>query len=249
MQKISIILFASLLAASSFVVAANNDDAKSQTGGKKIVKWVDSKGVTQYGDKLPASEAGRNNAEMNTQGIVLKHNISIDKKTEVLDQQKLEKERKDKVLLDSYTSAEEIDLARDRNLQLDQAALQALTQQKINIAGRTARNNKTADSIRARKKPLPAYLVDELKLSKTEIANVDKQLAQRNLSMAATRAHYAEAKARFTALKQPTPVIDAAKSSDVSTNAVETPAAYMKTTSSNNAAITTPTGKTAVKSK
>ena len=42
--------------------------------GKKIVKWVDSKGVTHYGDKLPAQEAGRKNAEMNAQGMVLKQN-------------------------------------------------------------------------------------------------------------------------------------------------------------------------------
>ncbi len=118
----------------------------------KIVKWVDSKGVTQYGDKLPAQEAGRNNSEMNSQGIVLKQNNAVNKQNEVLEQQKLEKERKDKVLLASYTKAEEIDLARDRNLQMDEAALQALAPQKINVAGRLARNNKTAAAMQARKK-------------------------------------------------------------------------------------------------
>jgi Domain of unknown function (DUF4124) len=194
MQKISMIIILSLLAMSNIAAAE----------GKKIVKWVDSKGVTQYGDKLPASDAGRNNSEMNTQGMVVKKNVTTNKPNDLQDQQKLEQERKDKILLASYTKAEEIDLAKERNLELDKAALQALTQQKINITNRTARNNKLADGFKARKKPLPAYLIDELKLSKAEIANIDKQMAQRKLSMAATNARYAEEKTRFIALKQPT---------------------------------------------
>ncbi len=193
MQKISFILLVGLLAMSNLASAE----------GKKIVKWVDSKGVTQYGDKMPASEAGRNNAEMNTQGMVVKKNVAADKSNELQDQQKLAQERKDKILLASYTKVEEIDLAKERNLELDKAALQALGQQKINITNRTARNNKLADGFKAREKPMPAYLIDELKLFKTEIANIDKQLAQRKLSMAATSARYTEEKARFIALKQP----------------------------------------------
>jgi hypothetical protein len=194
MQKISMIIIFGLLAMSNIAAAE----------GKKIVKWVDSKGVTQYGDKLPASDAGRNNSEMNTQGMVVKKNVTTNKSNDLQDQQKLEQERKDKILLASYTKAEEIDLAKERNLELDKAALQALTQQKINITNRTARNNKLADGFKARKKPLPAYLIDELKLSKAEIANIDKQMAQRKLSMAATNARYTEEKTRFIALKQPT---------------------------------------------
>lgn len=193
MQKIISICAASMLLLS----------ATAHADGKKIVKWVDSRGITHYGDKLPAQEAGRNNSEMNNQGIVIKKNAVSDKKNDVIDQQKLEQERKEKILLASYTKPEEIDLARDRNLQLDQAALQALTQQKINIANRTTRNNKTAEAILARKKPIPPYLSDELKLAKTESANIDKQLAQRKLSMQATLRHYAEEKARFIALKYP----------------------------------------------
>lgn len=203
MQKIIYYLFASMLILSSTAYA----------DGKKIVKWVDSKGVTQYGDKLPAQEAGRNNSEMNSQGRVLKKNSAANQQNEALDQQKLEKERKDKILLASYTNADEIDLARDRNLQMDQAAVQALTQQKINTANRTARNNKTADMIRKRKKPLPPYLSDELRISKLEATNIDKQMAQRKLSMETTKARYAAEKARFIALKYPDGLPSAAPAS------------------------------------
>jgi uncharacterized protein YlaI len=172
----------------------------------KIVKWIDSNGVTHYGDKLPPQEAGRNNAEMNAQGMVLKRNNVTDKKSDVSDQQKLDQQRKDNILLASYTKDEEIDLARDRNMQMDQAALQALTQQKANIASRTARNNETAQSFRARNKPIPTYLSEEFKQSQAESARIEKQIAQRNLNMEATRKRYAEDKEKFIALKQPTNV-------------------------------------------
>ena len=192
MQKIISIFAASILVLSGAAYADG-----------KIVKWVDRSGVTHYGDKLPAQEAGRNSSEMNNQGIVVKQIIIGDKKNEGINQQKLEQERKEKILLASYTNPEEIDLARDRNLQLDQAALQALTQQKMNISNRTNRHNKTAEGFQTRQKPIPPYLSEELKLSKTESANIDKQLTQRKLSMEATRKHYAEEKARFIALKYP----------------------------------------------
>ena len=227
MKKIIAMLATSLLVLSGAAYA----------DGKKIVKWVDSSGITHYGDKLPAQEAGRNNSEMNNQGIVTKKNTVSDKKNNLVDEQKLEQERKEKILLASYTKPEEIDLARDRNLQLDQAALQALTQQKINIANRTTRNNKTAEAILARKKPIPPYLSDELKLAKTESANIDKQLVQRKLSMEATRKHYAEEKARFIALKYPdgAPAVTNAAKVETMPATSSTPAATSPTTPTSNA--------------
>ena len=193
MQKIISILATIILVLSDVAYA----------DGPNIVKWVDSSDVTHYGDKLPAQEAGRNRSEINSQGIVVKQIIIGNKKNEGINQQKLEQERKEKILLASYTNPEEIDLARDRNLQLDQAALQALMQQNINVTSRTTRNNKAIKDLQARKKPLPPYLIGELKLAKTESANIDKQLAQLKLSMEATRKHYEEEKARFIALKYP----------------------------------------------
>lgn len=173
----------------------------------KIVKWVDSNGVTHYGDKLPSQEAGRNNIEMRNNGIVIKQNIRADKKTETIDQQieqeKLAQERADKVLLASYTKPEEIDLACERNLQMDHAALQSLAQNKQNVVSRITHNKKTVQSLQAKLKPLPDSLTDELKQSQLELGNINKQIAQRNLNIEATRKRYAEEKNRFIVLKQP----------------------------------------------
>ena len=184
-----------------------------------IVKWVDSKGITHYGDKLPAQEAGRNSSEINGHGIVVKRNVQADGKVDQQDQEKLAAQRKDNILLASYTKAEEIDLARDRNLQLDQAAAQALTTQKEGVIGRTASNQKLSEGFRQRKKPVPAYLTDELKLSQTEASKLDKQIAERKISMEATRKRFADEKARFIALKQVNTTADTTPTTQVTTSA------------------------------
>ena len=199
-----IILFAGILFA-SFIFFPNANaatEAAASGGSNHIVKWVDSQGVTHYGDKLPVQETGRNNTEMNNQGIVVKRNVKTDGKNEAEDQEKLAAQRKDNILLASYTKVEEIDLARDRSLEMDQASLQALAAQKENITSRTARNQKAAEGFNQRKKPVPAYLSDELKVAQSESSKIDRQVIDRKLSMEATRRRFADEKARFIALKQ-----------------------------------------------
>lgn len=173
----------------------------------KIVKWVDSNGVTHYGDKLPSQEVGRNNIEMRNNGVVIKQNIRADIKTQTLDQQKMQgklaQERADKVLLASYTNSEEIDLACERNLQMDHAALQSLSQNKQNAMNRITHNKKTVQGFKDNDKPLPAYLTEELKQSQLELGSINKQIAQRKQNIETTRKRYTEEKNRFIALKQP----------------------------------------------
>ena len=219
----AIILIAGLVLVGLYFVpsaeaAGNETDASASGSGKRIVKWVDSQGTTHYGDKLPAQEAGRNNSEMTNQGIVIKRNVKSDTKLEQQDQEKLAAQRKDNILLASYTNAEEIDLARDRNLQMDQASLQALNAQKENVSARIARNQKTALGFETRKKPLPAYLSDELKLGKLESAKLDKQIVGRKQSMEATRKRFTDEKNRFLTLKQAS-MPDASAMAPVSTAA------------------------------
>ena len=174
--------------------------------GKKIVKWVDSSGVTHYGDKLPSQESGRSNVEMSNRGIILKKNVVLNQQAAEQDyqkqQEKLAQERRDKVLLASYTNVEEIDLARDRHLETDKAAIQALMQHKLVNANRTTRNNKTAQGFKDQNKAVPAYLADELKLAQLESDKLNKQIEQRKLNMLATSQYFAIEKTRYEALKQ-----------------------------------------------
>jgi len=85
---------------------------------------------------------------------------------------------------------------------MDQGTLQALIAQKDTVSGRTLRNQKLADGFRLKAKPIPDYLIEELKLSKGEESRLDKQIVERKLIMEATRKRFSDDKARFIELKQ-----------------------------------------------
>jgi hypothetical protein len=147
MRILTVLVFMAFsLGSTAFAAGKETGATPANTGNsKRIIKWVDSHGVTHYGDKLPAQEAGRSNSEMTNQGVVVKQNVTNVPKNEQEDAERLAKQRKDGILLASYTKVEEIDMARDRYLQMDQAAIQALTSQKDGVNGRLARNMKTAE--------------------------------------------------------------------------------------------------------
>lgn len=91
--------------------------------------WMDDEGVRHYGDKIPAEYADKPKSVINEHGVVVGH---IDgKKTEeeveaerVAEQQAMQKElqmRADRALLATYQSVGEIEMHRDRRIELFQA--------------------------------------------------------------------------------------------------------------------------------
>ena len=186
----------------------------------KILKWVDKQGVTHYGDRPPTFEESKSNVELNKQGLVTKKNAPVEQKNKALDLQQQQQDRKDKILLASYTNANEIDLARDRSLEMNKAAMTSLVSQKENIAARIARNATTADGFKKLNKPLPANLDKEFKDALAQSSRIDVQMADRKLEMEQTRKNYAEDKARYLILKEPVAASNTAPASTVA----ETPA-------------------------
>lgn len=170
---------------------------------KRILKWVDSKGVIHYGDQLPPTAAGNSNQVMNKQGITVKRNIktATSKEDESLKNEQLAQQRKDNILLASYTTVEEIDLARNRNLEMKKTTLQALKLQKENVDERAKRNNIKAESFQAKNKPLPDYLKEEISIAKAEAAKFTKEITDHEKGLEDINKHYDAEKSRFTALK------------------------------------------------
>lgn len=180
-------------------------DPSSKPSTNKIVKWVDSKGVTHYGDAPPPEYAGTNTV-ISTHGVVLKKNemTPTSKSIEMAEKEQLEQRRKDQALLASYTLAEEIDLARDRHLQMDDMIVQGLQQRRATAVKQLESNQKFADNLKRNKKPLPQDLIDDLKTNQNDIANIDQQITQQKASMEETRKKFDNDKKRFVELKAAT---------------------------------------------
>lgn len=175
------------------------DKPRSPTGS--IVKWVDEKGVTHYGDNMPAQYSGRDNSVINSQGILIKRNQAASVSEKLQDEASIDEQRRDRALLATFTTEQEIDLARDRNTQMDKTAIQGLQQQLHNAKNHLAANQKIADGFVKRKQAAPADLVNDLKDNQAEIVKIEEQISQRHKSMQTTQKRFDDDKRRFGELK------------------------------------------------
>jgi hypothetical protein len=199
-------LVAALVLISNPVLAAQKNTAAPPPKAGSIVKWVDEKGVTHYGDSIPVQYSGRDNSELDRQGRVVKRNKAGDSQANkaVVEEAKVsvEQQRHDNALLAAYTTEQEFDLARDRNLQMDEAAVQGLNQRMGSAKDRLAATKKIADGFNQRKKPVPDYVTQDLKENQNEIAKIETQIAEKQQSMDATRQRFEKDKQRFIELKR-----------------------------------------------
>lgn len=175
----------------------------AQAEGGKIVKWVDDKGVTHYGDKLPAEAAGRSNSEINKTGLVVKKNKAYDAKTDSVEVESVasEQSRKDSALLASYSSIEEIDLARDRNIKSDELAISILNQRIADASVQLKLNQDRANDAISHKRNVPNHVSDNIKQYQTQINKTQAEIAKIESNIAMTKARFATYKVRYAELK------------------------------------------------
>jgi hypothetical protein len=201
----------------------------------RIVKWVDEKGVTHYGDSIPPQYSGRDSNELNQQGRIVKRNKAGDPQANKVAAEEtkvsVEQQRHDNALLAAYTTEQEVDLARDRNLQMDEAAVGGLNQRMNNAKDRLAATKKIADGFNQRKKPIPPDITQNLEKNQAEIAKIETQIAEKQQSMDATRQRFEKDRQRFIELKRdPSAPLPPAATPVASTPVVATPVSAVPAT-------------------
>lgn len=174
--------------------------AEKEPNGR-IIKWKDEKGVTHYGDRIPPQYSNSENSLINRQGVTVQRNKPINYQKQAVDLVNLEQDKKDKALLSAFTNADEIDLARDRNIQLDLIALDNLQQDKINSQKKLAANKALADGYLKREKPVPADLSADILSNQAGILKIDTQINDRKLVIKNTRKRFDDDKSRYLLLK------------------------------------------------
>ena len=189
---------------SLLVIALFLMNGLASADSKRIKKWVDEKGVTHYGDVLPPDYAGEEMTEMNSRGITVKRKeVAANPKEQQSGKVKelTEQERRDKALLNSFTTAKEIDLARDRNLQMDQANIHSLKLRLTDAEKRLEKTNASIAEFDKNKKPVPADLTEDRKTQQADISKIKDQIAQKQSVMDETRVRFENDKQRFIELK------------------------------------------------
>ncbi len=194
-------LFAVLIAgiAFSFPVAA------------KMYKWVDDKGTTHYGETIPPEYAHKDRSELDKSGRVIEKKEVLtpeerrageeaDAKKRADDEAALERKRRDKALVNTYSNEKEIDLARNRNLQQVEARINSASSQLKMAEGNLAGLKKEADSYNASGKKVPASLQEDLHESQARLSKLQQDMEKAKAEKATLDARYDADKARYKEL-------------------------------------------------
>ncbi len=177
-------------------------------GNARMYKCVDGAGKVYYSDKNnPDCNQG---SEMNRQGVVLnkkdpvkpaaaKAGAKTDEPVAPVKSAK-DQERRDRALMATYTTEEEIDAARDRSLAIPAQGIK-VTESKIEKNTRQLTElKKQADALASQKKTLPPSLLEDVASTQKEIATLESDLVQRKKQSEAIRAKYEADKQRFREL-------------------------------------------------
>ena len=174
-------------------------------------KWIDEKGRVQYTDHLPAEAARRGNVELNKQGMPKKitEAAPTPEQRRIIEEKQAQQEQADKILarqrnqenalLSSYTSENDIDLARRRNLALVGASILSAVARIRALQRRAAALEK--EKLFYEQKPVPEKLRRELASVTAEIPKQYALIAQKNEDALSVNSRYEEQKLKFRELK------------------------------------------------
>ena len=147
----------------------------------RFYKWVDNNGLVRYGDRLPPAFAKNRQEILNEQGITIETHAAAKTPEQLAREARLQKEAqekqqrldeqaaRDKMLLDTYSSEDDIIMARDSKINAIDAAIRL-------AESRITRSRKTLDESRKRAAQteragltIPASLASSINNSRTQI--------------------------------------------------------------------------------
>jgi chromosome segregation ATPase len=173
--------------------------AQAQDKGAHMYKCVDRAGNVYYSDKMnPDCAQG---TELNRQGVTVKKKEIAKSPQPEAPKSSAESERRDRSLLATYTTEEEIDAARDRTLAIPLQGTKTAENKLEKIQTQLGELKTQADALATQKKPLPASLLEEVNANQKKISVLEADLAQRKAQLNSIRARYESDKQRFRELQ------------------------------------------------
>ncbi len=176
--------------------------AFSLSAEARLYKWVDEKGETHYGEVMPPEYAGQNHIQFDDKGREVKPQEKKAAPQEAaVDPAAVEQKRRDQALLNSYTTEQEIDLARDRNLQQINARMDGIRMRLKSAEDDVAGYQKEKNSLLQAHKPVAKDLEDDLGRATARVERLKTDLSNSQAEADSIRARYDADKQRFGELK------------------------------------------------
>lgn len=182
--------------------------------GAKIYKWVDDKGVTHYGESIPPEYVNRAATEMSKRGVtVRKWDASLtpeqrksaeEKAVQAKEDQQVafERRRRDNALVNTYTSSEEIDQARDRTMQLPIQAIRGIEPRLKRAQERLSASQQQADKLTKAGKAVPDGLRQDIADQQADLDSIKTEISQYQAQIETIKTRYGDDKKRYQELTQ-----------------------------------------------
>jgi len=183
-------------------------------GAAKIFKWVDEKGVTHYGEAIPTEYKDQAATEMSKHGILVR---KLDAASTGVEQRKaaeekavkdreekqraFEQRRRDMALMNTYTSAREIDEHRERSLQVPMQTLKGLEPRLKKAQERMVSLQSQAAALAKKGKPTDV-LDQDIADEKAEIDSLKADMERGQAQIEAIKSRFDIDRKRFLELTQ-----------------------------------------------
>ena len=183
----------------------------------KIYKWTDERGVTHYGEVIPPEYKDQAAQEMSPHGITLRKLDAVsatitpeqrkaaEEKTAREREEKqraFEQRRRDVALVNTYTSAQEIDAARERTLQLPSQAIRGLEPRLKKAQDRlTSVEQQAAGLVKAGKR-VPEAVESDIADQKIEVDTIRAEIERNKAQIEIIKSKYEQDKKRYLEVTQ-----------------------------------------------
>lgn len=179
----------------------------------KLYKWVDKDGNVHYTDTPPPESSKREREVMNEQGLVTDTLAREKTDKEIAAAQKLAEEEaarkraeearaaRDKMLLSTYTSVEEMHMARDGRIQALDAQIRVLSGSISTLETRLTNLEQQAEQIKAAGNPIPENLVKQREATREELLQNQRALLARENEQEEIREKFEKEIERFKELR------------------------------------------------
>jgi hypothetical protein len=211
----TITIFAAALASTCSWAAQNNKKSTHKASGEAYYRCKSANGESLYGDSMPPGCLGVDTEILNTQGMVVRV-IEGDQTraarmkreaTEAKERQlKEERAQRDRMLLETYLSVEDIERLRDQRLELLAAQYRATEQTIVNMRERQSRLESQVArfkpySDKPKAPPLPDHLGEEMVNTVNSLRVYQESLIKNRDEQAHVKATFSADIKRFKELK------------------------------------------------
>jgi len=209
LKNVAWILCVCTLLASALAVSAPSTGPSNN--GRVLYKWVDSDGVTHYGDRVPPEYASQEQHILNSRGYEIDHRDAQKTAQQLAadERKRLETEQsqtRDKNLLSTYASVQEIERLRDQRVQLVADQIKVTNQFLETLNGRmkkmradTQRYRPYSDDPKA--PPMPDQMAEDLVRLTTDMRTQQQNLQQKRAEESSMSIQFESDIDRFKELK------------------------------------------------